>query len=99
MMFRWIGMWIGMAAMFCTVAVTPAQAEPKTATDKIADAFMALDTDTSESVSYAEYKAMVNRRADERFAQMDADHNGEVSEDEYRAFWRERESQHYRLQR
>jgi len=94
MMFRWI-----CAALTLLLAVSTAYAAPRSATDKIIGAFMDLDGNHSGSVSYSEYKAMVNRRANERFRQMDANRNGEVSEDEYRSFWRKRKSEHYRLNR
>jgi len=77
----------------------PAFAEIKSATDKIADAFMELDTDQSDSVSYAEYKAMVDSRAESRFKAMDANRDGAVSDEEYREFWRKTKAKWYRLKR
>jgi len=87
------------AILLVTLMATPAWAEQKTATDKVVDTFMALDTDSNKAVSYGEYKAMVEQRASERFAQMDANHNGEVSADEYRGFWQKEKAQWYRLKR
>lgn len=88
------------AVMFIVgLIATPAFAAPKSATDKIVDVFMELDSNHSDGVSYAEYKAMVNRRATARFRQMDANRDGEVSEAEYRAFWRKTKSKWYRLNR
>ncbi len=81
------------------LATAPALAEVKSATDKIADAFMELDTDQSGSVSYAEYKVMVDRRAETRFKTMDANRDGEVSDEEYREFWRKTKAKWYRLKR
>ncbi|OIO68653.1 MAG: hypothetical protein COW19_02575 [Zetaproteobacteria bacterium CG12_big_fil_rev_8_21_14_0_65_55_1124] len=72
---------------------------PKTATDKIVEKFMALDTDESRSVSVEEYLIMVQQRVEARFKAMDADGNGEVTEDEYRAFWKTRMAKWYRLKR
>jgi len=80
-------------------AVSPALAEVKSATDKIADAFMALDTDQSSGVSFNEYNAMVERRAKVRFKAMDANRDGAVSDKEYRKFWRKTEAKWYRLKR
>jgi EF hand len=70
-----------------------------TPTDKIVNAFMQLDTDHSNSVSFDEYMAMVQQRAKDRFDAMDANHDGQVTPDEYRAFWQLRKSQWYRLKR
>ena len=72
---------------------------PKTATDKIVEKFMALDSDASAGVSLKEYAAMVEQRLLARFAAMDADKDGEVTEDEYRAFWKSRMARWYRLKR
>ncbi|HKJ83788.1 MAG TPA: hypothetical protein VJ961_07225 [Mariprofundaceae bacterium] len=72
---------------------------PITATDKIVDHFMALDTDKSDGVSFDEYMAMVQQRAAERFATMDANGDGQVTPEEYRKFWKERKAQWYRLRR
>ncbi len=74
-------------------------AEPKTATDKIVDRFMALDEDASDGVSIEEYVEMVSGRALERFAQMDVDGDGEVTDLEYREFWQQKKAQWYRLER
>ncbi|MDQ6981666.1 MAG: EF-hand domain-containing protein [Mariprofundus sp.] len=79
--------------------ISPALAAPKSATDKIADAFMELDTNNSDSVSYGEYKAMVDRRARTRFRKMDANRDGAVTDAEYRAFWRQEKAKWYRLNR
>ncbi len=87
------------AALLCVLAAMPAQAGVKSATDKIADAFMALDQDASDSVSFAEYKAMVDRRASERFKAMDANRDGTVTDEEYREFWRKTKARWYRLKR
>ncbi|TLS68585.1 thymidylate synthase [Mariprofundus erugo] len=87
------------AILLVVVMATPAWAAQKTSTDKVVDAFMALDTDASSAVSFDEYNAMVEQQAQDRFAQMDANHDGEVSEDEYRQFWLERKAERYRLQR
>jgi len=81
------------------LATAPALAEVKSATDKIADAFMELDTDQSDTVSYAEYKAMVDRRAETRFRAMDANRDGAVDDAEYREFWRKTKAKWYRLKR
>ncbi len=91
---RWI-------MLFCLSfsIITSADAEPKTPTDKIVDAFMALDSDASESVSFDEYKAMVDAQAKNRYAQMDRNHDGEVTDEEYRAFWQQRKARWYRLKR
>ena len=88
-------------ALFCLtlLVAAPALAAPKSATDKIADAFMDLDSDHSDGVSFAEYKAMVDARAAERFREMDRNRNGEVSDEEYRDFWRDNKAKWYRLQR
>jgi len=74
-------------------------AEVLTATDKVVEKFMELDTDDSESVSFAEYKTMVNERLEQRFQKMDRDRNGNVSEDEYRNFWTQQKSTYYRPRR
>jgi len=81
------------------LATAPALAGVKSATDKIADAFMELDADQSNSVSYGEYKAMVDRRARSRFRHMDANRDGAVSDAEYRQFWRKNKAKWYRLKR
>ncbi len=94
MFVRWVG-----AVLLFFLAATPAMAEVETSTDKIVDAFMALDTDASDSVSYDEYKAMVDQRAKARFKAMDANHDGQVTDEEYRAFWRKTKAKWYRLKR
>ncbi len=94
-------MFVRLFSVICVVcmATAPAFAEIKSATDKIADAFMALDTNHSDAVSYAEYKAMVDRRAKARFKAMDANRDGQVSDAEYREFWRKTKAKWYRLKR
>lgn len=72
---------------------------PKTATDKLVDHFMELDTDGSDSVSMAEYVAMVQKRMEARFAAMDANGDGQVTPEEYREFWKSRMAHWYRLKR
>jgi len=94
MFVRWVG-----AVLLFFLAATPAMAEVETSTDKIVDAFMALDSDQSDSVSYAEYKAMVDERAKTRFGAMDTNRDGEVSDEEYREFWRKTKAKWYRLKR
>jgi len=90
--------WFGAIFVFF-LATSPALAGIKTATDKITDTFMELDTNNSDSVSYAEYKAMVDQRARVRFRKMDANRDGSVSDAEYREFWRKEKAQWYRLNR
>jgi len=85
--------------LFCCLLTTPAFAAPKSSTDKIVDTFMDLDTNASGSVSYGEYKAMVDRRARTRFRKMDANRDGAVTDAEYRAFWRQEKAKWYRLNR
>jgi len=92
--------------IFATLTfITPAwaaDAEPTkaiTATDKIVERFIALDTDETEGVSYEEYMVMVQARAKKRFSMMDRNHDAEVSASEYRHFWRTQKSQYYRLKR
>ena len=87
------------AVLLSLLLAAPAQAAVKSSTDKIVDTFMELDADQSDSVSLAEYKAMVNQRAAVRFAEMDANHDGEVSDDEYRQFWQKTKARWYRLKR
>jgi len=94
MSFRWFG-----AIAIFLLATSPGLAAPKSATDKIVDTFMELDRNNSDSVSYAEYKAMVDQRARLRFRKMDANRDGDVSEDEYREFWRQEKAKWYRLKR
>ena len=91
---RWI-------MLFCLSfsIITSANAEPKTPTDKIVDAFMALDQNGSEGVSYGEYKAMVDARARHRYREMDLNRDGEVTEAEYRRFWQTKKAKWYRLKR
>ncbi len=72
---------------------------PMSATDRIVARFMALDTDTSGSVSLDEYMAMVQQRAMARYQAMDSNGDGEVSDKEYRAFWKSRLAHWYRLKR
>jgi hypothetical protein len=78
---------------------TPENRGPLTATDKIVNRFMELDTDTSEGVSFEEYMTMVQQRATDRFASMDANEDGEVTAEEYREFWKARKAQYYRPKR
>jgi len=87
------------AVILCGALTAPAMAEVKSSTDKIADAFMQLDIDASEAVSFEEYKAMVDERAQTRFEEMDRNHDGEVADTEYRTFWRANKAKWYRLQR
>jgi len=87
------------AILMLFLAASPALAEVKSATDKIADAFMELDSNQSGSVSFAEYNAMVERRAKTRFRKMDANRDGAVSDAEYRQFWRKTKAKWYRLKR
>ncbi len=94
MSLRWIG-----AALLFFLAASPAMAEVESATDKVVDAFMALDHNQSGSVSYGEYKAMVDQRAKARFRSMDANRDGQVTDAEYRAFWRKTKAKWYRLKR
>jgi EF hand len=92
----------GTAATVPGTATTQPEAQPsgpETPTDKIVDAFMQLDTDKSNSVSFDEYMAMVQQRAKDRFDAMDTNHDGQVTPEEYRAFWQLRKSQWYRLKR
>ena len=72
-------------------------AEPLTATDKIVAAFMELDSDQSEAVSFEEYLLMVQERAQMRFVEMDADGDQQVSAEEYRQFWTTQKAKWYRL--
>jgi len=85
--------------LLLTLLASPAWAGPKTATDKVVDSFMELDGNGSESVSWAEYKSMVDKKARKRFRQMDGNRDGEVSADEYRAFWSKEKASWYRLKR
>ena len=74
---------------------------PATATDKIVDRFMALNTNPEESigVDFEEYFTMVMQRAMDRFEAMDTDQDDEVTEEEYREFWKAQKAQYYRLKR
>ena len=74
---------------------------PATATDKIVDRFMALNTNPEESigVDFEEYFTMVMQRAMDRFEAMDSDQDDEVTEEEYREFWKAQKAQYYRLKR
>lgn len=72
-------------------------AEPLSSTDKIAAAFMELDSDQSDGVSFSEYMTMVQERAGNRFLAMDADGDQQVSEEEYRQFWSAQKAKWYRL--
>jgi len=74
---------------------------PATATDKIVDRFLALNSNPEESagVDFEEYFTMVMQRATDRFEAMDADKDEEVTEDEYREFWKAQKAQYYRLKR
>jgi len=94
MFVRWVG-----AVLLFFLAASSAMAEVETSTDKIVGTFMELDTDTSDSVSYDEYKAMVDQRAKARFKTMDANSDGQVTDEEYRAFWRKTKAKWYRLKR
>ncbi|MDX8405664.1 MAG: thymidylate synthase [Mariprofundus sp.] len=85
--------------LLLTLMATPAWAGQKTATDKVVDTFMALDGDDSQSVTFDEYKMMVDQQANERFSHMDRNRDGEVSADEYREFWGAEKAKWYRLNR
>lgn len=88
-----------MAFLMFFLTASTVWAEPKTATDKIVDRFMALDEDGSGSVAIEEYIEMVSERALERFIQMDTDGDGEVTDLEYREFWQQKKAKWYRLER
>ncbi len=79
----------------------PERTGPATATDKIVDRFMALNTNLEESagVDFEEYFAMVQQRALDRFKAMDSNQDEEVTEEEYREFWKAQKAQYYRLKR
>ncbi len=79
-------------------AETPGSGE-QTPTDRIVARFMALDADASGGVSFEEYMAMVQKRAEARYRAMDANQDGEVTDEEYRAFWKSRMAKWYRLKR
>jgi Ca2+-binding EF-hand superfamily protein len=72
---------------------------PLSSTDKIVNAFMEQDADNNAGVSYEEYMAMVQERAETRFSAMDANGDQEVSAEEYREFWRQQKARWYRLNR
>ncbi len=74
---------------------------PATATDKIVDRFMELNTNPEESagVDFEEYFTMVRQRAEDRFKLMDANGDEEVTAEEYREFWKSQKAQYYRLKR
>lgn len=86
---------------FITGSEKPEREGPATATDKIVDRFMELNTnpETSAGVDFEEYSAMVMQRAQDRFEAMDANHDDEVTADEYREFWKSQKAQYYRLRR
>jgi len=94
MFMRWI-----CAVLLLLGGANTARAEPLTSTDKIVNAFMELDANKNDGVSYKEYMAMVQQRAKTRFSDMDANRDKEVSADEYRQFWRKQKAQWYRLNR
>lgn len=98
MLMRWFGAFL-LSGMIVSLVSAPALAEVKSSTDKIVDTFMKLDLDESESVSFEEYKSMVDQRAQTRFEEMDANADGAVSDMEYRKFWRENKAKWYRLNR
>jgi len=85
--------------LLCCLLSSPAMAEIKSSTDKVVDTFMQLDADESLGVSFEEYKAMVDQRAEVRFQEMDANNDGEVSDKEYRRFWKKTKAKWYRLKR
>jgi len=86
---------------FITGYQKPEREGPATATDKIVDRFMELNTNPEESagVDFEEYFTMVQQRATDRFALMDANKDDEVTADEYREFWKAQKAQYYRLKR
>lgn len=86
---------------FITGFEKPEREGPATATDKIVDRFMELNTnpEASAGVDFEEYFAMVMQRAQDRFEAMDANHDDEVTADEYREFWKAQKAQYYRLKR
>ena len=86
---------------FITGFERPEREGPATATDKIVDRFMELNTNPEESagVDFDEYFTMVMQRAQDRFEAMDANHDDEVTADEYREFWKAQKAQYYRLKR
>jgi hypothetical protein len=94
MFMRWI-----CAVLLLMGAANTAWAGPLSSTDKIVNAFMELDADMNDGVSYKEYMTMVQQRARSRFRDMDANRDKEVSPAEYREFWRQQKAQWYRLNR
>lgn len=86
---------------FITGFEKPERVGPATATDKIVDRFMELNTnpEASAGVDFEEYFAMVQQRATDRFAAMDANKDDEVTAEEYREFWKAQKAQYYRLKR
>jgi len=98
MFFRWFAAFL-LSSVMCVMASVPAMAGVKSSTDKIVAAFMELDLDESESVTFEEYKTMVDLRALTRFEEMDANTDGEVTDEEYRKFWAENKAKWYRLHR
>lgn len=86
---------------FITGFERPEREGPATATDKIVDRFMQLNTnpDSSAGVDFEEYMTMVTQRAIDRFKAMDANGDEEVTADEYREFWKAQKAQYYRLKR
>lgn len=94
MFMRWV-----CAVLLLLGAANTAWGEPLSSTDKIVNAFMELDADLNDGVSYEEYMDMAQERATSRFLEMDANGDEEVSAEEYREFWREQKAQWYRLNR
>ena len=86
---------------FITGYEKPEREGPATATDKIVDRFMELNTnpEVSAGVDFEEYFTMVQQRAMDRFKAMDANEDDEVTADEYREFWKAQKAQYYRLKR
>jgi len=86
---------------FITGFEKPEREGPATATDKIVDRFMELNTnpEASAGVDFEEYFTMVQQRAMDRFEAMDANKDDEVTPDEYREFWKAQKAQYYRLKR
>ncbi len=94
MFMRWI-----CAILLLLGLASTAWGEPLSSTDKIVNAFMELDTDGDDGVSYKEYMTMVQQRARTRFGEMDINRDKAVSSAEYRQFWRKQKAQWYRLNR
>ena len=88
---------LGSTVLLMLGLVSPLSAEPMTSTDKIVATFMELDSDQSTTVSFPEYMAMVQERAQNRFLAMDLNHDQQVTEEEYRTFWSTQKSKWYRL--